>query len=605
MIKLTDAQIEAKLEWMDNYVNAKNAATGSTLDANANVSMKNIATMDAEFSKDFKIQINREMIKRKIREEFGDDLAKQYIRDVQSHLIYVHDETSLSPYCVSINMYPFLTEGMMGIGGDSGKPNHLTSFCGNFINLVFAIASQFAGAVATVEFLMYFDHFARKDYGDNYLETNYDLIMQQMQGVVYALNQPAAARGYQSVFWNISTFDEFFFDGMFSDFAFPDFSKPSWESLDKLQQEFHKWFRQERTKKLLTFPVVTHAAISNDEGTDWKDLESADFIADEMSKGGEFFIYTSKTADSLASCCRVRNEVDDNTFSYSLGAGGVATGSKNVITINMNRLTQEGHSLTELISRIHKYQVAFDKHFKEWQANGLLPVYDAGFISLDKQYLTIGLNGVVEAAEYLGYEISNNDEYKTWLTETLSTFKTMNKEAKEQYGLMFNTEVVPAENLGVKNAKWDRADGLIVPRDCYNSYFYIVEDNGNLIDNMILHGGEIVGSLDGGQAHHRNHDRRLKFPQYRSLLRSLVITGNNYFCENVPKTCCNECDTITADNLKCCPNCNSSNVDYAARVIGYLKRVRSYSHDRQIEHSDRAYNGEINYDQILDIGRNL
>lgn len=592
MVKLTPEQINTQIEWMENYIGAENAASGSKLDANANVTNKNIATLDAEFSKGYKIQVNRELIRRRIESRFGEATATQYVKDLESHLIYTHDETSLAPYCVSITMYPFLIEGMKGLDGDSDAPNHLTSFCGNFVNLAFAVASQFAGAVATVEYLMCFDYFARKDYGDNYLDTNYSDVMQQMQGVVYALNQPAAARGFQSIFWNISTFDKYFFEGIFGDFMFPDATKPDWDTLSKLQEAFHAWFREERTKKLLTFPVVTHAAIANEDATDWKDEESADFIAREMAKGGEFFIYTSPTADSLASCCRVRNELQDNTFSYSLGAGGTATGSKNVITINMNRLVQEGHKLEDVIKRVQKYQVAFDDHFREWQEDGLLPVYDAGFISLDKQYLTLGLNGVTEAAEYLGYEISNNDEYKTWLADTFGAFKKLNKEAKLEYDLMFNTEIVPAENLGVKNAKWDKADGLVVPRDCYNSYMYIVEDSVNIIDKMELHGDGIVTNLDGGSALHFNNDKRANATVYRVLLTSLITTGCNYFCENVPKTCCNECGSITADNLKACPACGSENIDYATRVIGYLKRVKAFSGERQTEEENRKYGYE-------------
>jgi ribonucleoside-triphosphate reductase len=410
-----------------------------------------------------------------------------------------------------------------------------------------------------------------------------------MQGVIYALNQPAAARGFQSVFFNISTYDKYFFDGIFGTFVFPDMTKPSWESLDKLQREFHKWFRDERTKQLLTFPVVTHAAIASEDGKTWKDQSSRDFIANELAEGGEFFIYTSDTADSLASCCRLKNKITDNEFSYSLGAGGVATGSKNVITINMNRLVQEGHELEDVIDRVQKYQIAFHQHFEKWVNMGLLPAFSAGFITLDKQYLTLGVNGLVEAAEYLGHEITNNDLYKRFLQDTLNTFKVMNKEAKHKYGLMFNTEMVPAENLGVKNAKWDKADGLKVKRDCYNSYFYIVEGDDNWLDRMVLHGSEIVGYLDGGSAYHMNSTSRLSLNQYKILTDTIIRTGCNYFCINVMKTVCEDCNNISVNTEDACPECGSTNISYATRVIGYLKKIRNFSKDRQIEADDRTY----------------
>lgn len=591
MVRLSKAQLKKKIDWIRNYEKAGNPADGSSMDSNANVTQKTAVTLQAEINKDINIQINRELIRERIESLFGEELADQYIEDLESHLIYTHDETSLLPYCVSVSMYPFLLEGMTVFGNENASkaPTHLRSFCGSYVNLVQFLAFNFAGAVATTEFLMYFDYFARKDFGDNYLETHRNVVAQELQGIVYLLNQDTSARGGQSAFTNISTFDKYFFDGIFGEFLFPDLSKPKWETLNKLQEYWHQWFRNERTKKLLTFPVVTHCAITTEDKTDWKDQASKDFIAKEMSLGGEFFIYTSNSADSLASCCRLKNEISENDFSYSLGAGGVATGSKNVITINVNRMTQTGVALEDIVGRVHKYQVAFNKHFEDWQAKGMLPVYDSGMISLDKQFSTIGVNGVLESAEFLGYEISDNQEYKNYLKNFLGDIKKLNKIASKEYNCKFNTEFVPAENLGVKNANWDRKDKLIVPRDCYNSYMYIVEDELPLVDKLNLHGGEILDNLDGGSAVHWNSDERKTKDQYSQVLKSLIITGSNYFCENVKKTCCNECGHITANTYDSCPECGSTNIDYATRVIGYLKRIKNFSKDRVLEEDRRVY----------------
>lgn len=597
MIRLTESQINDKIQFIEDYTESSNPASGSKLDPNANITKKSITTLMNELNKDVYVQVNRKLISDIISEEFDSRLAEQYIEDIESHDIYVHDETSLMPYCVSISMYPFLLSGMKGLGNLSGSdaPKHLRSFCGSFVNLVQYIASQFAGAVATVEFLMYFDYFARKDYGDNYLSEREDLIDQELQGIVYLLNQDSAARGGQSVFWNISTFDKPFFEGIFGEFVFPDMTKPNWSTLNSLQIHFHRWFRKEREKKLLTFPVVTHAAIIN--GDDWVDEPNADWVAQEMSKGGEFFIYTSDSADSLASCCRLKNELQDNTFSYSLGAGGVSTGSKNVITLNVNRIYQTGGSdkLNSVISRVHMYQVAYDKFLRSLKGKGFLPVYDAHYIELDKQYLTLGLNGIVETAEYLGIDPNpNNDDYIAFLTDLVSNLKKKNKEASKKYNLLFNTELVPAENLGVKNAKWDREDGLIVERDCYNSYFYRTEDYDiDLFDKMKLHGGSIVANLDGGSALHWNHGFRLTSVQYRFILKQLAVNGCNYFCENVRKTACNECGYIHHNTTGRCVKCGSDDIKYATRVIGYLKFIENFSYDRQKEENRRSYANNV------------
>ncbi len=581
-------QLAQKLEFIQQYVSAANPADGSKLDANANVTQKNIATLEAELMKDCFIQVNRALVSSKIASLFGQPLADEYHRQIEAHEIYVHDETSLKPYCVSVTMYPFLLDGLTKLGGESQAPKHLESFCGCFVNFVFAVSSQFAGAVATVEFLTYFDYFARKDYGDDYLTTHRHQIKNHLQHVVYALNQPAAARGYQSVFWNISVYDQHYFSAMFSDFVFPDFTKPDWHSVQALQLFFLRWFNLERMKTVLTFPVVTVAMLT--ENQQCKDREFASHIADEMAQANSFFVYLSENADSLASCCRLRSEISDKTFSYSLGAGGVATGSINVITLNMNRLIQDGRDLATEVSKIQRYQVAYRALMEEYKTAGLLTVYDAGFISLDKQFLTIGINGMTEAAEFLGLTPGNNAPYLDFVRAQLKVIYDANRQARADYGYMFNTEFVPAENLGVKNAKWDRADGYMVNRDCYNSYFYLVEDErSNLLDKFVLHGKTLLEYLDGGSALHLNLEEKLHAQGNLALLDLAAKTGCNYFCVNVRITLCNCCEHIDKRTLTACSNCGSNDIDYGTRVIGYLKRVSAFSKARRAEHQRRHY----------------
>ncbi len=597
--------LAGKKQFIKDYAKASNAATGSKYDANANVTEKNIVTLNGELFKGDVIKVNRAILTDKIRQLYGEDLAKEYIRQLESHELYKHDETSIMPYCVAITMYPFLLEGLQPIGGLSAKPKNLDSFCGMFVNLVFAISSQFAGAVATGEFLMYFDYFARKEWGDDYWKRPEEMvdkhrnidktIEQKFQQIVYSINQPAAARNFQSVFWNISYFDKNYFEGLFGEFVFPDGTKPIWDSLNWLQKKFMTWFNNERTKCILTFPVETVALLT--DGEDVVDKEWADFTAEMYSKGHSFFTYMSDSADSLSSCCRLRNEVTDNQFSYSLGAGGIATGSKSVMTLNINRLVQDAVNngydmieyLRENVQKVHKYQTAYNELLKDYLNDGLLTVYSAGFIHMKKQYLTVGVNGVIEAAEFLGIPVNDNPTYREFMQSILKTISDENRKAKTKE-LMFNCEFVPAENLGVKHAMWDRKAGYFVPRDCYNSYFYAVEDTSlTILDKFKLHGKDYIKYLDGGSALHMNLDEHLSKEQYRNLLKVAAVNGTNYFTFNIPNTICNDCGHIDKRYLKECPKCGSKNIDYATRVIGYLKRVSNFSQARQEEASRRFY----------------
>ena len=579
----------------------KNAASSSVFDPNANISQKNIATLSSEIHKDFNIQVNREVVSQKIESIYGKDLSEEYNRQIESHEIYIHDETSLMPYCVSISMYPFLTDGTKALGGNSDAPKHLESFCGGFLNLCFLVAAQFAGAVSTPEFLMYFDHFARKDFGDDYLETQDKFISDKLQQVVYTINEPAASRNYQSVFWNIAVFDSEYFKGMFENFYFPDGDQPNWESTKKLQTYFMQWFNKERTKKVLTFPIVTVNALNN--GESFIDTEFEDMVCEELASGNSFFVYTSDSVDSLSSCCRLRNEIADNTFSYTLGAGGVATGSINVITINFNRLVhnwKNGHKfdtpltdyITDHVAKIQKYQIAYRKLIEDYFNAGLLTVYSAGFIDLDKQFLTIGINGVVESAETLGIIPNNNEEYIGYLSEILKPIYDQNKVAHKETGYKFNTECVPAENLGIKNAAWDKKDGLHVARDCYNSYFYLPEDeNTNVIDKFILHGKAATKYLDGGSALHLNLSEYLTKGGFKALLKTMVKSGCNYLGTNVLVTVCKnkDCGFINKNTEHYCTKCGSTKVSWATRVIGFLKEIPSFSEGRQHEAGLRFY----------------
>ena len=641
--------LRKKRDFIKDYIAASNAATGSKFDANANVTRKNIVTLGQELYKENNIKQNRYIMKDKIKSLYGRGLANQYIKDLESHVLYKHDESGTPgyPYCVAITMYPFLTDGLRNLGGVSIAPTDLKSFCGEFINLVYSISSQFMGAVATPEFLMYLDYFIRKDYGDDYIEHLEDVVEMNVkkrtlvkvidnyfQQVVHSMNMPAGNRGYQTVFWNISYFDEPYFRGVFGDFRFPDGSAPKWETLSWLQKHFMNWFNEERNHYILTFPVETMALLT-DGADDFADQEYADFTAEMWSKGHSFFCYLSDSPDSLASCCRLRNSLTDldksdsshnhTTHQYSMGTASVSTGSKSVMTINLNRLIQDATrryflekkgvmmqggkalsrgdydknqlyeyiraAVTEETERVHKYQNAFNEIIKDFLKARMLDVYQAGFIDMRRQYLTVGVNGLTDAAEFLGLTISPNPEYNEFVDTILETINRSNRKDKTP-DAMFNTEFVPGENLSGKNYKWDQKDGYYVSpkHNMYSSYFYNPEDDTlSMIDKFKLHGNDYVKHLDGGSALHMNVAEHLSKDQYRQLLKTAAHYGTNYFTFNCRNTVCNDCGYISKDTLEVCPKCGSHNLDYLTRVIGYLKRVSSFSEMRQEEAAHRFY----------------
>lgn len=321
---ISNEELKERVSFNESYINAKNASSGSKYDSNANVSNKNIATLNAEIPKKGNIQFNRYNTTNKIKNLYSKKLADQYIKDLENHIIYKHDESTFginSPYCVAIQSLTFLNDGLKGLGGLSAAPKNLDSFCGMFVNLIFAVSSQFAGAVACSGFFVMFDYFARKEWGDDYylhtdrpthIRYNTDgtikeeltidkQIEQYFQEVVYGINQPAAARGFQSAFTNFAYFDKPYFEGIYGAYRFPDGSSPKWESLSYLQKKFMKWFNKERTKTMLTFPVETMSLLYKDNH--FIDQDYADFTAEMYSEGHSFFTYISDSPDTLSSCC--------------------------------------------------------------------------------------------------------------------------------------------------------------------------------------------------------------------------------------------------------------------------------------------------------------
>lgn len=634
-------------DFVKNYINASNAATGSKYDSNANVSNKNIVTLGQEIHKGDNIQQNRYIMHNKIKTLYSKKLANQYIYDLEHHIIYRHDESGTPgyPYCVAITMYPFLIDGLKNLGGQSTAPTDLKSYCGEFINLVYSVSSQFMGAVATPEFLMYMDYFIRKDYGEDYLDildkqvelnrkgrTLEQVIENCFQQIVHSMNMPAGNRGYQTVFWNVGYFDRPYFDGVFGEFRFPDGTAPKWETLSWLQKKFMKWFNKEREKYILTFPVETMAMLT-DGGDDFVDKEYADFTAEMWAEGHSFFCYLSDSPDSLSSCCRLRNslknnELDDEhnhtTHQFSMGTASVATGSKCVMTIDLNRAIQDAtfkyyedngipykkgekllnnvkrsdvypyikEYLTQLTERVHKYLASFNAIIKDFYQANMLTVYSAGFIDMRKQYLTVGVNGLTDAAEFFGLDITPNDDYIEFANVILETINVSNKKDRTR-DCMFNTEFIPGENVSHKHYNWDKKDGYYVsPKHImYSSYFYNPEDeNISVLDKFVMHGRKFSSMCDGGMALHQNLQESLDKEQYKKLLKFAAKNGTSYFTFNVRNTCCEDCGYISKHTLEKCPRCGSTNISYLTRIIGYLKKIKDFSEPRQIEASERVYN---------------
>lgn len=633
--------IRERLDYMDYYVNSSdNAASSSETDSNANVTQKNVANLEGEVYKSDNRIIQRQRMKDKLRVLYP-EIAKQYEEDLNHHIIYTHDEASspvLKPYCMAATLYPMMLDGVGNIDGVTpSPPNDIQSFSGQVTNLVFLLSSQVKGAVALGDYFITLNYYVIKEFGSTWykklntvvtnditdIHTVEYYIKKGMKQFIYGVNQPAGNRSYNSPFTNVSYYDKYYFKSLFGEFCYPDSTKPEWEAIDTLQRMFMKLHRELRLIKPLTFPVSTIALVHNNK--EYLDKDYKDLCAEEWSKGGSFFCYTSNNPTSLASCCRVLNEIKDNTFSSTTGMTGVMTGSVNVITLNINRIVQNWFKslgnedcninillsqkrcgypalkeyIANILERVYKYHIAYKTMLYDLEDKGMLAASNAGYIYLKKLYSTIGVLGYCEAAKFLNLEVGNNKEYKEFLKVILGTIKEENKKHSIQdkkRPFLFNSEAIPGENLAIKLYEWDKKDGYEVPEDqnLYNCYFYNPWDNTSVLDKLKLHGKEISQYSDGGQAAHINLDTHLSKEQYLKILDIARDYGTSYFTFNIPTSECADCSCVVNAPIKECPICKSKKIKYWTRIIGYLTCVSNWSNQRQIEQKKRVY---TNYEE--------
>lgn len=624
--------IKSRIDYMEGYSNSKdNASSSSETDPNSNVSSKNVANLEGEVYKSTNRIIQRQRMKDMLYRIFP-EVAKQYEIDLEHHIIYTHDEAStpvLKPYCMAVTLYPLMLEGVGNIDGVTPtEPNDIQSFSGQITNLAFLLSSQCKGAVAFGDYFIAFNYYIVKEFGPKWYEkldceatsshclisrTIRSAIEKGMKQFIWGVNQPAGNRSYNSPFTNISWYDKHYFESLFGDFYYPDGTQPEWKAIDTLQRMSMKLMRGIRLIKPITFPVTTMALVHNNK--EFLDRDYKELCAEEWSKGGSFFCYNSDNPTSLASCCRVLNEMSDNTFSSTTGMTGVMTGSCNVITLNLNRIIQDFYKennleefrknkdipyvrlrayIQDILERVFKYHIAYKTMLYDMEDKGMLASSNGGYIYMKKLYSTIGVIGYFEAAKFLGINTNNNEEYKKFLSIIFNVIKEEVKAHNindKKRPFLFNIEAIPGENLGVKLYEWDKKDGYIVPEDqnLYNCYFYNPWDDTSVLDKIKLHGRQVSTALSGGQACHINLDTHLSKEQYLKLMDIAKEEGCNYYTFNIPISECKECHHIVNAPIKECPICHSKSLKYYTRIIGYLTAVDNWSSPRQEEFEKRIY----------------
>lgn len=221
--------IKERIDYMNKYSQSdENAASSSETDANANVTVKNVANLEGEVYKTTNRVIQRQRMKDKLNEMYP-EVAKKYEKDLNSHIIYTHDEATtpvLKQYCMAVSLYPLMTEGVGNIDSITPTPpNDLQSFSGQVTNLIFLLSSQCKGAVAVGEYFIALNYYVIQEFGSDWFirlddvitsractkqRTIKDAIYKAFKQFIYGVNQPAGNRSYQSPLRNLVLSNKFY-----------------------------------------------------------------------------------------------------------------------------------------------------------------------------------------------------------------------------------------------------------------------------------------------------------------------------------------------------------------------------------------------------------
>jgi ribonucleoside-triphosphate reductase len=517
----------------------------------------------------------------------------EYVYDITTETGHFHCQGLIQHNCFNYSTYDILTKGLPMVKKvRSIPPKHLHAFKSQLEQFVIIASNSTLGATGLADLLIILSYFT-KNILDTKTDAHYNFkteedcwiyVKEMITSFIYSVN--FSLRANQSPFTNVSVYDKYFLEKIAGDYLFPDGSSPDIEIVQRIQKIFLETMNQEMKRTPLTYPVTT-ACFSVDEENNVLDKDFLKFIAKENQEFGFINIYCGKTS-TLSSCCRLRSESDSEYFN-SFGSGSSKIGSLGVCTINLPRLATKNKedlpsfkkSIVEMVDICSKINNAKRKVVEKRIKNGNEPLYSLGFMELERQYSTVGLNGINECLEILGFNILDTNG-QDFLLDTLDTINSENKKLEKYYGAPHNVEQVPGENMSIKLAEKDKLLGY---QNCYNIYsnqFIPLVTNADLLDRIYLQ-GLFDKHFTGGAICHINVDSKIEDV---SLIEKLIETtakmGVVYSAINMNiQECVDGHMSVGRKNL--CEICGEEIINNYTRVVGFLTNTKNWHKTRREE----------------------
>lgn len=305
------------------FFGIKNTADTS-IDPNANVSDHSVISHGIEIVKPFHLVNSYYRIWKEIKKLKGVEYANKIVESQISGRLYINDFAGISSskcYCYN---YSTFDTALLGIPsefdgrGGSKPPKNLMSFFGQIELFSLIAGNSTLGATGLADLLITASIFVDKmlqTHEDAHvtLETEencYQYTESLLTGLIYRLNQPY--RGSQSLFCNLSIYDNDFIDNTIKDDAYSleiDGVKycAKKDIIQKLQIMYLDIMNREQNRKILTFPVTT-ACFSTNDNDEIIDEAFLDLISKKNLKFGFINMYCGKSS-TLSSCCFTKNQL--------------------------------------------------------------------------------------------------------------------------------------------------------------------------------------------------------------------------------------------------------------------------------------------------------
>jgi len=595
-------------DFIDNFTKDNRNTADNTIDANANVSSKDIQSLLKEKGKSHDKLLAFNKIFYELQKKYGIKIARQWLELEFGPYLYLHDAPTATylPYCYAYDLSRLATEGLFFIENYNNEaPKHLQTFLDDVIEYVSFMSNRSSGACGLPDILIWMFYFWKHDVENNYFLISPEYYLRQAyQKLIFRLNQKFYRDQTQTVFSNMSIFDRFYLEELFGGREYPDgtYVIDYIEEIMEAQKIFMEVVSETRRTQLFTYPVLTYSLIYKDNK--FQNEEFARWASNHNRKWNDANFFISKTAGALSNCCRLISDTTQlDPFINSIGGTALSVGSVKVSTMNLEAIAleypnnQEGflERLTE-IQDINMKALDCVRHIIQRNIEkGLLPNFSDGGMEMDKLYNTVGFLGLYEVMDIYGYINTDEAGSKTYSDDGVifasKIFDVMNKN-KENFtkdkNYKINIESVPGESAAIKLAAKDRLIfGEEKTHEILSNQWIPLTAKCSIQEKTRL-SGLFDKKCGGGVISHINIES--EFPNEESAWKMLNYLAKNnviYFAFNSKINECENHHGFVGSNI--CPECGGKIIDTYQRIVGYLVPSRNYSSARKKEFSNREW----------------